>query len=146
MLKNLEFKKVLNSILFIIYLVTLCFPLSSRVPYQELAEVNTVFGGLNARYGVVTVFSVALFVIFVLKKEGFFKSKEANIGLGMMIVIINLVLTIGGLKYQYSLFVPQSHSYYSMYYINIMCIVALGISKLIAMFETKTVGKGRLVS
>ena len=33
-----------------------------------------------------------------------------------------------------------------MYYINIMCITALGMSKLITMFEIKKVRKGRLVS
>lgn len=43
MLKNLEFKKVFNSILFIIYLVTLCIPIDPNVPRMGLEEVDTVF-------------------------------------------------------------------------------------------------------
>ncbi len=146
MLKNLEFKKVLNSILFIIYLVTLCIPIDPNVPRMGLEEVDTVFIGLNARFGIIAVLAIALFVISMVKKDGLFENKVMNISILTMIWLINLILTIACLKFQYTLFTPKNHSYYAMYYINIMCITALGMSKLIAMFETKTVRKGRLVS
>ena len=72
MLKNLELKKVLNSILFIIYLVTLCIPIDPNVPRMGLEEVDTVFIGLNARFGIIAVLAIALFVISIVKKDGLF--------------------------------------------------------------------------
>lgn len=146
MIKNLEFKKVLNSILFIIYLVTLCIPIYPNVPRMGLEEVDTVFIGLNARFGIIAVLAIASFVISMVKKDGLFENKVMSISILTMIWLINLILTIACLKFQYTLFTSKNHTYYAMYYINIMCITALGISKLIAMFETKTVRKRRLVS